>query len=76
MNDETMAKLNEVVYDRLTMAMNNVDGSKEQTAFMKEAMDAIDRIIDLEKLEDARKDKRDSAGCARSPHPHSIRPAF
>ena len=59
MNDETMAKLNEVAYDRLTMAMNNVDGSKEQTAFMKEAMDAIDRIIELEKLDDARKDKRD-----------------
>ena len=50
MNDETMAKLNEVVYDRLTMAMNNVDGSKEQTAF---------RIIELEKLDDARKDKSD-----------------
>ena len=59
MNDETMAKLNEVAYDRLTMAMNNADGSKEQTAFMKEALDAIDRIIELEKLDDARKDKRD-----------------
>lgn len=59
MNAETRNKLEDVIYDRLTLAMNNADGSEEHKLFMKEAMEAMDRMIEMEKLEESRKEKRE-----------------
>lgn len=50
MNEQNKELLNEVVEDRLNLALTEEDEDKNKTAF-KEAMEAVNKCIDLEKVE-------------------------
>lgn len=58
MNKENKQKLDDLIYDLLVMAGNNADGSKESEVFLKEALDAIDRSMEIEKMERAREEEK------------------
>lgn len=60
MNDSNRKLLSEVVNKRLNDALEKGVGSDEGKLAFEEAMKAVDREIELEKLEESRKDRTEN----------------
>lgn len=60
MKTENKELLDKVVKDRLEWALANDVGSEEEKLMFEEAMKAIDRQVELEKIESAKKEQKEN----------------